>query len=177
MFVYNQLPFCIEYFIEERLGYQFIYSFHKTPFFANANTLNEGVIANHGHGFEFMQKFYHPYSSLGTMYFGHSIRYKTINYTTNVHDTTTGSDKIFSYKLKQSSFEYSVVGGDRIFLKNKSDYPGWTIDIYIGLAVGKLTNNYSTSLGYFPPKEIFEDVNQQSFYATGKLGISIGYMF
>jgi antitoxin component YwqK of YwqJK toxin-antitoxin module len=176
-FLYRQLPLYLEYLAEERLGYQFVYSYLRSPFFSNPSKLEDGIISNVGHTFELMQKFYHPNKSLGSLYFGHSIKYRTVHFNVDIADTTTGSDKVFNYRLKQESFEYAIIGGDRIFLNNKSDKAGWTIDLYIGLAAGILTNNFNPSLGYFPATEVFDEVPQLPFYMSGKLGISFGYMF
>src|SRR5690606_32630928 len=99
MFVYRQLPLAAEYMIEERLGFQFIYVFYKSPFFSNSTSLPERAVFNTGHGFEFMQKFYHPNKGLGSLYFGHSIRYKIMNFGATANDTTAGSSKVFNYKL------------------------------------------------------------------------------
>jgi len=177
MFVYRQIPFCAEYTIEERLGMQFTYTYYKRPFFSNSNTLSPLYIASEGHGFELMQKFYHPNTGLGSLYFGHSLRYKRMNFSTTANDTLSVSEKIFHYKLGQHSFEYAIVGGNRFFLSGHDDSRGWTLDFFVGLAIGKLTNRYNTSAGYFPHEKIFEDVPQKEVYFTGKLGFTFGYMF
>ena len=175
--VYKQLPIYFEYIIEERIGVQFIYLYYKFPFFSNANGLKEGVKAVNGHGFEIMQKFYHKNKGLGSMYFGHSLRYKIMSYNTTKSDTTPGSSQNFDYSLKQESYEYSVVGGNRIFKNGAGDRPGWSFDIFVGLGIGKLTNDFNTGLGYFDPKKVFEEIPQKEIYFFGKLGISLGYMF
>jgi antitoxin component YwqK of YwqJK toxin-antitoxin module len=177
MFVYRQIPFCAEYIIEERLGIQFIYTFHKSPFFSSSNSLPPLYIAKEGHSFELMQKFYHPNTGLGSLYFGHSFRYKVMNFSTTANDTLAGSEKVFNYKLGQKAFEYAIVGGNRIFISGRDDRRGWTLDFFVGLAIGKLNNRYNTGSGYFPYSLIFEDVPQNEVYFTGKLGFTFGYMF
>ncbi len=177
MLVYKQLPIFAEYMIEERLGFQFIYFYYKSPFFGTAKSLPERAISFSGHGFELMQKFYHPNKGLGSLYFGHSLRFKNQTFATFAYDTSAGSVKVFNYKLRQESFEYAIVGGNRIFLNTKSDQPGWSIDFFIGLTIGKQNNDYHSGMGYFSVDEIFDEVPRREIYLSGKLGISLGYMF
>ena len=177
VFVYRQLPIYFEYILEERIGLQFIYIFYKNPFFGNANKFPERIISYTGHGFELMQKFYHKNNGLGSLYFGQSLRYKSVNFNTNVHDTLAANSRVFNYNLRQVSIEYSIIGGNRIFINGKGDKPGWSIDIFVGLGVGKLNNKFNAGIGYFDPEKIFEDIPQREIYFFGKLGVSLGYMF
>ena len=103
---------------------------------------------------------------------------KWMNFGTIVNDTTTGSSRTFAYKLKQRSIEYSIIGGNRVFLSGKSDQPGWTFDFFAGLGIGKLLENKaSMGGGYFPLDEIFLEIPRDDIYFTGKLGLSLGYIF
>jgi uncharacterized protein len=175
--VYNQWPIYLEYLIEERMGFEFIYIFYRKPFVGNQSSLADRVLFNSGHGFEFVQKFYHKTNNLGSLYFGHGIRVRLMEYGASVLDTNAGSSKVFQYKLKQQAYEYAVIGGDRVFLGGKSDQAGWTVDFFIGLGMGTLQNNYNNGMGYFPVDEIFHDVQRKAVYFTPKLGLSLGYMF
>jgi len=121
MFVYRQLPLFAEYIIEERIGIQFIYIYSKNPFFESSNNLPERIVSSNGHSLEIMQKFYHKNRALGSLYFGHGVRYKNTNFNTSVNDSTSGSKRVFNYELNQQAFEYSIVGGNRIYINGFSD--------------------------------------------------------
>ena len=176
--IYRQLPLYLEYMIEERLGFQFIYTFYNSPFLGGTSNLPAGSIYYTGNGFELMQKFYHKTNNLGSLYFGQSLRMKLTDFGSTVQDTTTGSSRSFHYKLHQQSLEYSLIVGDRIFMSGYSDRSGWTFDFFAGLGIGKLFDNtYSTGMGYFPVDEVFNQVPRDNFYFTGKLGLSLGYIF
>lgn len=176
--IYRQLPIYLEYMIEERLGFEFIYTFYKNPFLSGSHNLPDRTIYYIGNSFEFMQKFYHKTSNLGSLYFGHSARFKIMDYGSPVADTVTNSNKTYTYKLHQKMLEYSILGGNRIFMSGRSDQPGWTLDFFAGLGIGfMLQNDFNPGSGYFTEDDVFNEVPRNDIYMTGKLGLSVGYIF
>lgn len=172
--IYYHLPLYVEYMIEDRLGFQFVYAYYKFPFFRNAK---EDEFSNLGHSFELMQKFYQPTTNLGSLYFGHSVRWKTLTWRNKMQDSTSSGTKTYNCKLVQPIFEYAIVGGNRIFMSGRSDKSGWTLDFYVGLRIGFMHNEYDSDNSRFAVEEAFKEAPLTPFYVQGKLGVSFSYMF
>ena len=70
----GQLPVSVEYYIEERLGYEFQATILRDPFFKPASDVKVNKVYDRGFNLSVRQKFYHPEGSFGMFYFGHEVR-------------------------------------------------------------------------------------------------------
>jgi hypothetical protein len=74
MFI-GQLPVSVEYYIEERLGYELQVSILRDPFFTSASKVEVNKVCTAEVGMWHLSKnIYHPEGSFGMFYFGHEVQ-------------------------------------------------------------------------------------------------------
>jgi uncharacterized protein len=171
--VNSQIPFYMEYYIQERVGLEVNYTFHKDPFFRSFdNTLNE--VCKIGHSAYLRNKFFQQDREFGMFYFGHELRYSTFAYSQNVVDTLYSFSIPRHLQLHEQRGEYSFVIGNKIMQNSAKD--GFVFDAFVGLGLG-----YRIVSG-----ENSEDMQLTRFYnqiRTGRLtvpfrlGFNLGYSF
>lgn len=164
------VPLGIEYYIQERQGFELIYAYRRKPFFENHQKMSTGDLYAKGSTFQFRQKFYSKDQTLGMFYFGHLIGADFINHAVNMSEGGTLST--YQVGADENRYYYGVFIGDR-WLKDPAN-AGLTIDVYIGLGIGKrdYTPNYAdTSLDPY-----FHDVNKSGRYIPFFFGVNIGYL-
>jgi antitoxin component YwqK of YwqJK toxin-antitoxin module len=169
---FGSIPLTMEYYLQERLGYELQYSIIRDPFFTSDGNVRINEIYDRGYSLAVRQKLYSPDRRLGMFYFGHEIRFSTIDHFSNIIDSlnvVNGS----VIGASEKKFEYSLLGGYR-FIKNAGG-TGITIDAFVGVGVG-----YRDFDRDYPPVEdfeaIFEDLDKDELSIPFRFGINIGYM-
>ena len=179
--LFNQLPFTVEYYIQERLGYELQLGLLRKPFFKSSKNVTPGQIYNRGFYVSLRQKFYNPEGSFGMFYFGHEVRITPIRHFANVVDSTAISPgETFQINSSETRFEYAFFIGDRWMQlfgeRHNNKSRGFTIDAYIGVGFG-----YRLSEKKYPANpqydEIFKDLNDSKFVISPRLGLNIGFVF
>jgi antitoxin component YwqK of YwqJK toxin-antitoxin module len=183
MFI-GQLPLSVEYYIEERLGYELQVSILRDPFFKSGPSIELNKVYDRGFNIALKQKYYHPEGSFGMFYFGHEVRLTTGKHFANVIDSTftSGSQLPEEIKLNSSEtkFEYALFVGDRWMQlfgeRYKNNSVGFTIDAFVGFGFGYrlYQENYPNNPDY---DEVFKDVNTSKFVISPRLGINFGFIF
>jgi antitoxin component YwqK of YwqJK toxin-antitoxin module len=169
--VLNSLPISAEYYFNERLGYEGIFTYYRKPFFANHNELPENRRTyTTGTSFGFRQKLYKHDRGSGAFYWAQegrvtALRHKALSLDfqgdTSVNETRFRADEI--------KVEVSLLFGDRIF-KEYSKKNTFTIDIFAGLGVGYRFHNIDQST-------VFKDLRTNKIIFPFRLGIMAGYFF
>lgn len=164
------MPLAVEYYLQERQGYEFIYTYHRDPFFEKHDKVATGERFTTGSSVEVRQKFYSRDETLGMFYFGHLIGADFLKH--SVHVSEGGTLATRDVSAQENRYYYGFYIGDR-WLKDPAN-AGFTIDVYLGVGIGvrNYTPNYSGTT-YDP---YFEDVNQSSSYVPFFFGINIGYL-
>ncbi len=180
----GELPFSLEYYAEERLGYEFQISILRDPFFTSADNVNLNKVFDRGFSVALKQKLYHPEGKLGMFYFGHEVRLTSLNHYANVIDSTFSETNIVyqtnRIQSKETRFEYAMFIGDRWMRlfgeRSKNNYTGFTIDAFIGFGFGYrlYQEKYANKPEY---DAVFKDLNTSKFALTPRLGISFGFIF
>ena len=180
MFI-GSLPISLEYYFQERLGYELQVSLLRDHFFeANSQIpLNESY--RRGFDVALRQKFYHPEGNYGMFYFAHEMRMTMLDHNSNVLDSTAAQDITHKrIRLHETKFEYSILIGDRFMTlygeRMSRNSIGVTIDGFVGFGVGyRLTDKkYVKNPAY---DQIFEDVNQSKISIAPRIGINVGIVF
>ena len=155
----NQLPIAIEYYFQERLGYEIQLTLIRDPFFISDENIGNYTLFKRGSRFSLKQKLYREHGKLGMFYFGHQMAYTYINYQAHHPDTLLfPSVKKFGNMI-ESGFSYGVFIGNR-WMKDVGD-SGWTIDVFLGLRVAG--RSYSRKFEPDPILDAYFDPSVRSF--------------
>lgn len=181
---FGELPILLEYYIEERLGYELQIGMIRNPFFTKAETIDVNKVFDRGFNIALKQKFYHPEGKFGMFYFGHEVRLTSLNHYANVIDSTV-TDLGIVYQAhriqtKETRFEYAFFVGDRwmhLFGERyKNNYNGFTIDAFVGFGFGYRL--YQEKYAHKPEYDaVFNDLNTSKFAITPRLGVTFGFIF
>jgi len=181
--ILGSLPLSLEYYFQERMGYEIQFSIIRDPFFKNGNSIEPYMLYKRGFSIAVRQKFYHQEMGIGMLYFANELRYSYVDHYFNALDSANLADQI-TYRVSstESLYEYSFLVGNR-WMKlygetwnMKSKQSGITIDIFIGIGLGyrDFKKNYSDNP--FNDK-IFDDLRQSNFSITPRFGVNFGYVF
>ncbi|MFN6947199.1 MAG: toxin-antitoxin system YwqK family antitoxin [Cytophagaceae bacterium] len=83
-----QFPLNVEYYIQERIGVEFNYTLLRDPFFRGSGNMPVNSIYRRGFYTSLRHKLYQPDRDYGMFYFGHEIRFTSIDYGQRIMDTT-----------------------------------------------------------------------------------------
>ncbi len=161
------LPFAIEKYTQERLGYELTVSYLREPFFQRVSRITPESPYNKGFSFSFRQKLYHEDSRSGMFYFGHQITTQFLEHratTTTPQGTLTAS---------QNAYSYDLFIGTR-WLKNPSN-GGFTWDAYIGIGFGYQSFNRSFE-GINVANDPFLDIDNSGLIVPIRFGLTFGYL-
>lgn len=167
----DYLPFGVEYYRQERLGYELIFNYHRSPFYNSLESINQNEVFTEGIGVQFRQKFYQPDERYGMLYFGHMAGMDFKKHASTVNDTGFSLDgQVIS--MNENRYYYGVFIGDRL-MRNPGN-AGITLDIYLGLGIGYRTT--STNYDDHNYDTIFSDLPEEGVYAPIIFGLNIGYL-
>lgn len=168
--IVDRLPIALEYYRQERSGYQLQFILIRDPFFtANAKVPLEEIYTRGG-TIEFLQKFYHADKKYGMWYFGHQVGFSSLVHSVTILDINFLED--FG-QLNESRMYYGIVIGNR-WVQRRTD-AGFTIDAYVGIGAGvrSYVDNYSGNPGF---DAAFADVIKGSGYFPVLFGLNIGHI-
>ena len=171
----SSLPVYVEYFIQERLGYQLTYILERVPLLGDHSSLEIEELSKNGFSIGFGQKLYRfNRKEYGMLYGMWDIRYKNLEYKTktdpelreNIDDTFVS---MFNHQM-----ELTFMIGDRMLKSPKVHGP--TFDIYMGLGIGyRVQNKGHNDNEYY--NSLFSSINNNQWYLPVRFGFSFGYLF
>ncbi|MDH3709996.1 MAG: membrane-binding protein [Cyclobacteriaceae bacterium] len=168
----GSIPFSVEYYMQERLGYELQYSIVRDPFFTSDANVRINEIYDRGYSLALRQKFYSEDGRLGMFYFGHELRFSTIDHFANIVDSLNIVNRSV-IGADEKRYEYSLLLGYR-FLRDAGG-TGITIDSFIGLGIGYRDYNRD-----YPEVEdfegIFDELDTDELSIPFRFGINIGFM-
>ncbi len=169
--VVGSIPVSVEYYIQERLGYEALFTYIRKPFFENHSEMAQGKEYARGFSFALRQKFYQPEDKLGMFYYGHELRASPVSHYINILEH--GAAEPAPLQLDELKLEYSVLFGNR--LTRDASSRGWTIDIFAGLGVGYRFLNEKFS-GTDPAyNNYFNSIRNNHLTVPIRLGVNFGY--
>jgi antitoxin component YwqK of YwqJK toxin-antitoxin module len=162
---YNIFPVSLEYYMNERLGYELIIQYLRNPFLKEFSNLEDGVSYSQGFSAAVRQKFYQRTTDFGVPYFAHELRYTVIQHSSNINEKSVLGGI-------ESKYEYAVLIGFRYF-KNKQDN-GFTVDVFLGAGIGyrDFKDTHSTINKLNDP---FNNLNDNSLSLSLRAGFHLGY--
>lgn len=131
----HQLPIAIEYYMQERLGYELQIDILRDPFFTSDDEIGDYQLFRRGTRIHFRQKFYSTDRPTGMVYFGHELSFKYLNHQVNHTDTLIIQQPQRFGNLVETGFGYGLFVGNR-WMKNVAG-SGLTVDIFAGVSVVK----------------------------------------
>jgi len=173
MVLLDELPVAMEYYLQERLGYEIQAIYHRDPFFSVPEDLGFNDVYSRGISLRFKQKFYQPEGGLGMFYFGHQLGITRLNHKAEAQDQRTLPFQRLSLEVNETLAYYGLFVGLR-WLKN-GQKPGFTIDSFVGADVGvrNWEELYDTTNNEFT--NVFRSFTQSSLYLPIRFGVHIGF--
>jgi len=163
-------PFSVEYYIQERLGYELGFTLRNDPLFSETQEVNK--LQFKGGQFSFRQKFYYPERKLGQIYIGHQLAIEYLNHKTYI-DPTESIQNNLELEADEVNYTYGLIFGNRWF--QDVGNAGLTIDLFIGVGIGVRTFDKNFS----PQEDInntFSSINQNQLAIPMIFGLNIGYI-
>lgn len=167
----GSLPISVEYYIQERLGYEVLFTFIRKPFFENHSSLRAGEEYAQGFSFALRQKLYQKEDKLGMFYYGHEVRVSPLSHYVNVWEN--GAVMPDPLQLDELKMEYSILFGNR--LTRDAASKGFTADIFVGLGVGYRFVNTRFSEADPANNEYFKGIRGSKLTVPIRIGVNFGY--
>lgn len=174
-FVNSKLPVSVEYYYQERMGFEMEYTIIRNPFFLSDNKIPENIVFNRGQAIDFAQRLYEPAKAYGMLYYGHRVRFKTNVFSAFATDTLPIVPAVEKINARENSVEYLLMFGNRVFSQSYSR-AGFTFDIFITAGVGYrwFMKQYTETP---TRKDLFKKVPQEKIFIPYRLEFSFGYLF
>ena len=166
--LFGFLPLSLEFYLQERLGYELEYIHHRRPFYISHRGINTGDLYLNGGQLQVKQKFYMQDEQYGMLYWGQLIGAKHMRY------SALPSLDLSTSTIEASEWDYycGLIIGDR-WTQNAGN-AGLTIDIYFGIGLGYRDYQRNYSDRRFDP--YFSDIHQSKAYVPVLFGLNIGYL-
>ncbi|MEO9481876.1 MAG: hypothetical protein ABJG47_00430 [Ekhidna sp.] len=168
----DQLPISVEYYIQERLGYELQLDLIRSPFFTSDGEIGDYQVYRRGMRIHFKQKFYHTDTKLGMLYFGHEVNFKYLNNQVNHTDTLIIQQPRRFGNLVETSYGYGLFVGSR-WMKDVGT-SGLTVDAFVGVGVSGRSFNKQ-----YEPIQVLDNYFDQeiksSVYFPVIVGLNIGF--
>jgi len=156
------MPFNLEFYAQERIGYEFALETIRTPFFVSDKNALPFKIYSRGVSLQFRQKFYVP-AKHGMFYAAHSLG------SVSLHHWLNSAPPVGTIVSAQEQiYEYSVMIGDRWMQGNNRD--GVTIDAYVGYSFGIRQFTDGANAG-----ASFHSLERGKFVSAFRFGLTFGY--
>ena len=168
----GKLGLGLEYYFQERLGYEIQAYMIRDPFFESHDGLGLNMTATRGWEAKFRQKLYSDDGAFGMFYFGHEVGYSQRDHSARAIDSTLVVPRQVNMALSEERLQYGLIVGNR-WMRNGPD-AGFTVDAYIGIGVGWrwLTDRQEATMA---SDLIFGDVNRDKNFFPVLFGIQIGF--
>lgn len=170
--VNDELPIAIEYYMQERLGYELQVNLLRDPFFTPDENVPDYTLYRRGARLAFRQKLYHEHRKYGMFYFGHQVGYTHVNYQVSHPDTLIFPTFQKFGNMVEKGFSYGLFVGNRL-MRDVGD-SGWTIDIFLGVSVANRT--YARKFESDPVLDVYFDPKvKSSLHFPVIFGLNFGF--
>jgi antitoxin component YwqK of YwqJK toxin-antitoxin module len=165
----RRAPVYLEYYFQERLGYEANFTFYRNPFFKSAAGLPVNTESISGFSVYLKQKLYNKDKDNGMIYYAQEARFTLNNYQV-LRDSMGITNRLSATERK---YEFSLLIGDRL-IKNPRE-KGWTLDIFFGIGVGfrEISRAYQKN----PKLDAFlPSLHDKRITIPVRFGFSVGYL-
>jgi antitoxin component YwqK of YwqJK toxin-antitoxin module len=164
----------VEYYMEQRLGYELGYTYYRIPFFETRALAEQNRPYGQGFSIDFKQKFYSRKRSSGMLYFAHEPRYTRVQYSTRYSPSVSDPSVLAIADAIVQRYEYSILLGYRIM--RKTDQRGLIVDLFVGQSAGYRSINRSWS-NNAALDVIFNEIGSEGTIYPVRVGFNIGFAF
>ena len=158
--LFGSFPISSEYYMQERLGYEIQYIFHRKPFFVSNQSIDDDQVYSRGTKIRLRQKFYNQSNRGRMFYFGHEVQFGSID---NLANSNTS---VAPLKFSQYEVGYGFFIGSRYM--RRPDGQGITIDANFGFSVSYLAGKIPSS---------YTDEQVMIFNEVDKSRVSLPFIF
>ncbi len=164
------LPIGLEFYTQERLGYELMTTIVKQPFYRATSKLEVDQEFRSGFELSFRQKFYSKDRQAGMYYFGHQLTYGSYDHGKRILDLD--GETLRTLRASEGNFSYDLFIGNR-WMINPGD-AGFTWDAYLGVGIGFRSFSREYDIATYP-EDSFDHVNQNKLIVPIRFGINFGY--
>ena len=168
----GSFPIHLEYYFQDRLGYELMFNLYRQPFFKlhAENTEPKRILAN-GTSISFRQKLYSQDKGKGSFYIGQEFRLSEFSYNLLLIDRIDSlTTRNRSLGGSESRIEACILFGDRLFKEYNKHYT-LTLDLYAGMGVGY-------RIARIPQEMLsFEVLKINRLIIPIRLGFTFGFLF
>jgi uncharacterized protein len=163
------MPFYLEYYYQERLGYELNYTIFRNPFFQSPSDVPVNTQYVRGFSVHLKQKLYNKDKENGMFYYAQEARFSLNNY----HAIKDSSGFTNHLQATERKYEFSFLIGDRLSKSAKNR--GWSLDVFLGLGIGyrEISKHYQSTPkldGYLP------GLKTSKVTFPIRFGFSLGYL-
>lgn len=166
----GQLPFGVEFYLQERLGHEFEFIGIRDPFFLRDNEVALGKQYKRGYSIAIKQKFYNPLGP-GLWYFGHELRFTNVGHYVNELVAPFGPvNQQFTFNAIEQRIEWGILMGYRLLRRKNAG--GLTVDTFVSGDIGYRSFDVDALNA-----QRFANVPRHSLSTTFHFGLNIGNLF
>jgi len=163
-------PVAVEYYWQERLGYQFGVTVLRKPFFAVHKFPKPNRVYTKGIALDLRQKLYYSDKGDGSFYLGQEIRFTSLQF--RAMQQVSNDSVILSREHvsgEEKRIELSFLVGNRLF-RSFNQNGNWTVDFFAGIGVG-------ARFASVPNEDVFKNLRLNSLAIPVRIGLMGGYFF
>ncbi len=164
------LPLALEFYSEDRLGYELELELIRDPFFESDANVAVDNIYKRGYALSFRQKFYNVSENPGLWYFGHELHYLNFTHKKNILVSPPLPAIQQQIGAPEQSIMYHLLFG--YHLLEKRNNTGFSIDAFAGGGVGYRQLKIA-------PENVgeFSELPYKNVFLSFQFGLNFGYVF
>lgn len=167
----SSLPFGVEYYFQDRLGYEVMFTVFRQPFFRDhAEATDIKRVFTLGNSIDFRQKLYSADRGSGNMYIGQEIRISNFSHKLIESETIDSVQVLKNYEGEETKIELSLLVGNRIF-QAYNKHKTLTLDLYAGIGFGYRLAKIPDEL------LIYNRLKTNKLTIPVRLGFNFGFLF
>lgn len=167
----SSLPISIEYFLQDRLGFEAMFTLYRQPFFINHDEDVENKrVYTLGNSIDLRMKLYSPDRGSGNTYVGPEVRISNYSHKLYLEEPTDTNRVGRNFLGEETKIEVSLLLGQRFFqFYNK--HKTFTLDLYGGIGAGFRFSRIPDEM------LIYNKIKTNKLTIPIRLGFNFGYLF
>lgn len=167
----SSIPFSIEYFFHDRLGFETMFTIYRQPFFVNhGEDVENKRLYTLGNSIDLRMKLYSPDRGSGNTYVGPELRISNYTHSLYVVEPADTNNVGRNYEGEETKVEVGLLLGQRFF-QHYNKHRTWTLDLYAGIGAGFRYANIPNEL------LIYNKIKTNKLTIPIRLGFNFGYFF
>jgi len=167
----SSFPIGVEYYFQNRLGLELMFTFYRQPFFSNhAEELENKRVYSLGNSIDFRQKLYSIDRGSGNLYVGQELRLTNFSHKLLVIESNDSMTINKTYEGTEIKVELSILVGNRFFQYYNKQH-SFTLDLYTGIGFGYRFAKFPEQL------LVYNRLKTNTLTIPFRLGFNFGYLF